>query len=300
MATIELECVTVGFDLSDPFAPGPYPGTYVFNSISADEPLESVWVDGNFETWLSFTGTTTGGKSAGLQPVVDPGIPSTATINTVVFTNYPDPTKTFTDAITVSSPNTLNIFTKTVSTGMVRDQGVLISPPFSDPLIDYEIPFTVPGNSAGDRWTPENVWRDIIGWFTLLGAHSTSMLVGEARIRVTFTMLQPFVSTSAPLSVGATTATVGGLVNPFGATDEFPVNCGFRYGVDPTLATFSTSALTPITGSGLQEFEIDITGLAPNTTYYYVATASNGDDFIVADNILSFTTVGANSILGVY
>ena len=83
----------------------------------------------------------------------------------------------------------------------------------------------------------------------------------------------PAVTTVSATSVGATGATLNGSVIPNGlATDAW-----FEWGMDPTLASFSTTG-TQSVGSGTTSQAIDqpLSGLATGTPYYYRVAARNG------------------------
>jgi hypothetical protein len=92
--------------------------------------------------------------------------------------------------------------------------------------------------------------------------------------------------TIASTGVTGSTATIVGSVNPRGASTQG----GFEWGTDPALAT-STSTTAQALGSGAADVNItqSITGLAPNTTYYFRTVASNAVG-TVRGAILSFRT----------
>ena len=89
----------------------------------------------------------------------------------------------------------------------------------------------------------------------------------------------PTVTTTSPSQTTSSTATLTGLVGPGGAaTTGF-----FRFSAtDPGSCSESFGARAPVSGgvslgAGLvaKTFSVDVTGLTPNTTYYFCAIASN-------------------------
>lgn len=96
----------------------------------------------------------------------------------------------------------------------------------------------------------------------------------------------PTVTTLAATLVGATGATLNGNVNPNGlATDAW-----FEWGTSPSLATFDTSLHQALgTGTNSQLVTATLTGLSPETTYYYRVSASNATG-MSNGSIASFTT----------
>jgi phosphodiesterase/alkaline phosphatase D-like protein len=96
----------------------------------------------------------------------------------------------------------------------------------------------------------------------------------------------PIVTTGSASSITSTGATLAGTVNPNGM-DTF---CYFLYGTSSTLVEYSGTAVT-YAGSGATAvpFVASVTGLAPNTTYYYRLLGTNGAGGGFG-SILSFTT----------
>jgi hypothetical protein len=82
----------------------------------------------------------------------------------------------------------------------------------------------------------------------------------------------PTVSTSSPIAVAATTATVAGVINSPGCAPitaygiEYSVNSGFPDG---------SGTKVPSSNLNSGNFSSTITGLAPNTRYFYKAYATN-------------------------
>jgi hypothetical protein len=97
----------------------------------------------------------------------------------------------------------------------------------------------------------------------------------------------PTAITMAASLITSTTAVLNGTVNPNGsATSAY-----FEWGTDNTLSTCSTTSAQSI-GSGTTDVALaeNLTGLSPNTTYYYRIVGENSAG-TVQGSILSFTTV---------
>jgi hypothetical protein len=99
----------------------------------------------------------------------------------------------------------------------------------------------------------------------------------------------PTATTTAASVIGTSTATLNGTANANGLTTQ---SQGFQYSLSPTLASgVTTIAATPATASGSSATNVsaNLTGLSPNTTYYYrsVVTNCHGSKY---GSILSFTT----------
>jgi hypothetical protein len=125
-----------------------------------------------------------------------------------------------------------------------------------------------------------------------IAANSVGMAFGDV-IAFTTGAVAPVVTTTAATDVMGTTATLAGAVNPNGLD-----SLGwFRYGTtQPTACSDAfgdrapASGGAPITpGTSAVPFTQPVMGLAPNTTYYYCAAASNAGGAAFGD-VLSFQT----------
>jgi uncharacterized repeat protein (TIGR01451 family) len=96
----------------------------------------------------------------------------------------------------------------------------------------------------------------------------------------------PDVETRNATNVSTTSATLNGRVDGNGHS----VRAWFEYGTTYSLG-YTTSSSSY--GSGSTNFSRSISGLAPNTTYYFRAVAENSIDTVYG-NILSFRTDGNN------
>ena len=101
--------------------------------------------------------------------------------------------------------------------------------------------------------------------------------------------LAPIVTTLPATSIGQTGATLNGTVNPNGLATTYH----FEYGTDPNFAVVtSTTAQSAGSGTGAVPVQAPITGLNPNTQYYFRLVASNSAaPFPSTDAGLTFTTL---------
>jgi phosphodiesterase/alkaline phosphatase D-like protein len=108
----------------------------------------------------------------------------------------------------------------------------------------------------------------------------------DAILSFTTTANLPTVTTGAPSSVTSNGATLNGSANPNGSL----TTGWFEWGTSSTLSTFSSTPGQSL-GSGTSAVSLgaSLTGLSPNTTYYYRAAAQNASG-TQKDGILSFTT----------
>jgi len=92
----------------------------------------------------------------------------------------------------------------------------------------------------------------------------------DSSIGLAYPMAFPVVATVAPALVRSSSLTMNGLISDEGQGDI--IQSGFTYGTDPTLN--SVIATTTI-GSHSGAFSQSMSGLTPNTTYYFRAYAVN-------------------------
>jgi len=96
----------------------------------------------------------------------------------------------------------------------------------------------------------------------------------------------PIVATGGASSVGTGSALIAGTVNPGGSQ---PVSYEFSYGTSPGDLSSSTYAGTGLSGTTSVPVSSLLSGLAPNTTYYYrLDVALDGQTY--AGSVQSFTT----------
>ncbi len=100
----------------------------------------------------------------------------------------------------------------------------------------------------------------------------------------------PLATTQAASNVTATTAALNGSVNPEGGA----TSVSFVYGTDRTLTTGTTTTTAQQIASGTSAVLVNaaLTGLQPNTTYYFKVVATNSVGTTVG-SISNFTTAAA-------
>ena len=93
------------------------------------------------------------------------------------------------------------------------------------------------------------------------------------------------ITTDSANTITKNSAKLHGNVISLGYTE---MKVGFRYGQQPNQMTINAEKADAITAAG--PYNVDLTTLAPNTTYYFQAYACNGTDTVWAADILDFTT----------
>ncbi len=88
------------------------------------------------------------------------------------------------------------------------------------------------------------------------------------------TVVVPDVTTSPALSVGLRRATLGGTVNP---DEAGAVTCQFEWGTNESFGHVAPCSETVANGHSPVAVHAEVTGLLPDTTYYYRLQASNGN-----------------------
>ena len=124
-----------------------------------------------------------------------------------------------------------------------------------------------------------------IGYATINGTATASSTIVQQQIADQYITLNfssqttlPEVTTLPASAIGTTTATVRGW-----ATGQ--TQAGFLYGTSPDNLQYNVIATTTLT----EEFSRQLTGLTPNTTYYYKAYATNSAGTDTGET-LNFTT----------
>jgi hypothetical protein len=103
---------------------------------------------------------------------------------------------------------------------------------------------------------------------------------------VTVTTAAPTVTTGVASAVTSSTATLGGTVNPNGAD----THAWFLWGTSSTLSGAAQTASQDLgSGTSSTPLSANLTGLTPNTKYYFEAVAQNGASTAYG-GIVSFTT----------
>ena len=102
----------------------------------------------------------------------------------------------------------------------------------------------------------------------------------------------PTATTVAATNITPTGATLNGIANGEGASATITIQYTDDDGDGPEdyqFATLTTGPATLPAGSGNTNYAAIISGLLPNTTYYFIITAQNGE-YTTTGNVLTFTT----------
>lgn len=122
---------------------------------------------------------------------------------------------------------------------------------------------------------------------TTENATSYTSSVGNFSTTASFT-----VTTGSASSIGPTTATIAGTVNPTGVSITYRLEWG------PTVAYGTqTTLLGPSGGSSDIPYSANLTGLTPSTTYYFRATATDGLSTVNGSGSSFTTTTGDATML---
>ncbi len=122
--------------------------------------------------------------------------------------------------------------------------------------------------------TSDQVYKQNGGYFTITGSVYT---------------VPPTAQTSDPTNITATSARLNGTVNPNGYSTEYY----FEYGTELPL-TEQTSVRTLSASAGTTSVYANISGLIPNTTYYYKVVADR-DGTPIGGGLISFKTQAATN-----
>jgi hypothetical protein len=108
----------------------------------------------------------------------------------------------------------------------------------------------------------------------------------------------PTINMNAASNIGSSTATLSGTVNANGS----PTSVSFEYGISTSFG--STIAATPsqVTGTSNTSVSAVITGLIPNTQYYYriKTVICGGTTYGLAQNFITFVPIPINGLVGYY
>ncbi|MEI8080270.1 MAG: fibronectin type III domain-containing protein [Actinomycetes bacterium] len=170
----------------------------------------------------------------------------------------------------------------------------------TDPTLVTGATVTAVGSPVSGSAGATNVTYGLTGltagtvyYFRAVGVNSQGTTSGD--IHSFSTTSPPVVTTSAASSVGTTSATLNGVVDP----KNLSTSVMFTYG--PTLDLIAdsvsvTADQSPISGSAsATNVTYTLTGLSASTTYYFRVTATNSAGAPVSGTVLSFTTAYAPS-----
>jgi uncharacterized repeat protein (TIGR03803 family) len=180
-------------------------------------------------------------------------------------------------------------FWGTTETGGVSDEGTVFKVNASTGALATLIEFTGIGLQPNNGSNPSSLLRAADGNF-----YGTTVSGGPGgggtiyRIR-----LGPTPLTQSANGVATTSATLHGTLNPNGTTST----ASFEWGTSSNLTTNSlASAGTTSAGTAPEAVSANLTGLIPNTTYYFRVRGENSENAVPQlGHILSFTTLPANA-----
>lgn len=207
----------------------------------------------------------------------------------------------FTSSTTLSAnPTSISSTQSTQLTGTVTGgtpTGYVDTPPAVTGTVTFKAGTTVVGScalssgscstmvSASSLQSGANSMSAIFGGSGTYPSSTSSIVT----VTVTATVSLPTVSTGAASSIASGTATLNGTVNPNGAS----TSVSFLYGTSSTLAGASSTSPQNIgSGSTDQAVSANISGLTPNTKYYFQVQATNSAG-TASGAINSFTTAPA-------
>ena len=150
---------------------------------------------------------------------------------------------------------------------------------------------TVAGQSIGNGNSPINVSANLTGLapgttyhYRVYATNSVGTTFGPDGTFDTSAPL-PQITTTAASFVTTTTTSLNGTVNPNG----LPTSVYFRWGTRTDDLANQTAAQNVGSGNANIAFWAELSGLQPDTTYFFQAVAVNGSN-VVPGSVLSFTT----------
>ena len=147
--------------------------------------------------------------------------------------------------------------------------------------VDSSQTFSLTGLNAGTTYC-----------YRIKGANTPGSATGLVESFTTALVSQPVVTTTAATSVTSETATLNGTGTPNGA--ETTARFMYKAGSSDFSSGATTVVLSPTigTGSSAVALSLNLTGLTPGTTYYFMASVSNTNtsNAYIDGVILSFTT----------
>ncbi len=164
-----------------------------------------------------------------------------------------------------------------------------------DAIVKLAIP-VVPAQSSLTGTTAQPVSASLTGlalnttyYYRVVATNATGTTEGPILSFITpaQTVAPPVVATLPASAITTNGATLNATVNPEGNSTTYD----FVYGTDPNLATGATSTTVSAAGSGTSAVaeSVPLSGLMPNTKYYFQVVATNAAG-TVAGSIFSFST----------
>jgi hypothetical protein len=126
-------------------------------------------------------------------------------------------------------------------------------------------------------------------YFRAMASNDGGTQAGAIASFTTLALVAPTVTAQSPTSVGATSATMAGTVNPLGTA----ATAWFEWGTDPTMGKYTATASQDM-GAGTTAVSIEqlVSGLTPDgqTAYYYRVAAQNAAPGTSRSSVITFTT----------
>ena len=197
-----------------------------------------------------------------------------------------------TSAVTTNAATSVGPMSATVN-GSINPNGAATSAWFewgtSSSLTTYT---STTSQSIGSGTSAVSVTEDLTGlsanttYYFRVAAQNSAGTVKGSILSFTTSAISPTVSTLAASLVTASSVTLNGTVNPNGSS----TTAYFEWGTSSTLSSYSTTASQSI-GSGTNAVSVtaNLTGLTPNTTYYYRVVGQNSAG-TTRGSIVNFTT----------
>ena len=140
----------------------------------------------------------------------------------------------------------------------------------------------------------KNLQQNTKYYFRAYAANSAGYGLGEILSFTTSNATTATVSTSAATNIGANSATAGGSISSNGNSPllEIGIRYSDSYNTSYYLLLYGAKATATLKQSG--DYTVNLTGLAANRTYYYIAFATNQVGQ-ASGNIRSFTTISATN-----
>ncbi|MEY4244206.1 MAG: hypothetical protein RLZZ245_1791 [Verrucomicrobiota bacterium] len=131
----------------------------------------------------------------------------------------------------------------------------------------------LPGTSGLANGAPEDVRFNAPGGVAAIGTTIYVADTGNHRIMQGSPLYRPMVGAGQASNITAVSATLNGWVNP----NAKATTARFEYGIDDAFGTHVSVPLASGTAATGQIAQVDLSGLAPSTTYYFRLVATNVD-----------------------
>ena len=198
--------------------------------------------------------------------------------------------------MTTGSATNVGVYSATL-TGQVNPNMTPTSAWFewgTDPALSS--PSQTPPSSVGSGSTTQAISQSLSGlnasttyYFRAVASNDGGTQAGAIASFTTLAVVAPTVTAQRPASVGETTATMAGTVDPRGTA----TTAWFEWGTDPSLAKYTATSIQDMgVGTTTESIQQVISGLAPDggATYYYRVAAQNEAPGTSRSSIITFTT----------